>query len=194
MSAPVRGARGDYSKGIRRSRRDSGLPAGVQFGLLAVALAGVVVLVVADFSTLITVKVSQGSTPYDVVKGHEEHGWAMALIGVLALPMLYGAVAGGSRPAWAAVAALGLVGVLIALIHDAPDLSKTGLCGQRFEDCHAGAATGFYLETLGAVLLVLAGGTALLLGGSESRGGRTRDASAEPDERAAEPASEPTEA
>jgi hypothetical protein len=166
----------------------------VQFGLLAVALAGVVLLVVADFSTLITVKVSQASTPYHVVKGHQEHTWVMALVGLLAVPMLYGAVAGRSRPAWAAVAVLGLVAVLIALIHDAPDLSKTGVCGQRFEDCHAGAATGFYLETLGAVLLVLAGGTALLLGGGEARGRGAPEAQAERQEPAAEPAGEPTEA
>jgi hypothetical protein len=68
----------------------------------------------------------------------------------------------GSRPAMTALAALGLVALLIAVVVDVPDLHKTGFVGEVYEDAAAGPKAGFYLETLGAVLL-LAGGVLMLL-------------------------------
>ena len=52
---------------------------------------------------------------------------------------------------------LGAVALLIALVGDVPDLDETGFIGQVYEDAAAGAKAGFYLETLGGVLLLVSG-------------------------------------
>jgi hypothetical protein len=63
----------------------------------------------------------------------------------------------------AALAVLGLVALLIAIVGDVPDLNETGFIGQVYEDAAAGPKGGFYLETLGAVLLLAGGGLMLAL-------------------------------
>jgi hypothetical protein len=56
--------------------------------------------------------------------------------------------------------------LLIALVGDLPDVHKTGVIGQLYDDARANPRLGYYLETLGGALLLLAGGGLLLLGGS----------------------------
>ena len=43
------------------------------------------------------------------------------------------------------------------------DLDETGFIGQVYEDAAAGPKAGFYLETLGAILLLASGGLMLAL-------------------------------
>lgn len=64
-----------------------------------------------------------------------------------------------------ALGACGLAVVLIALIGDLPDSGETGRLGTLYEDARAETGTGFYLETLGGVLLLFSGGGLLLLAG-----------------------------
>jgi hypothetical protein len=74
----------------------------------------------------------------------------------------------GARPAMAALAVAGIAALLIALIGDLPDVHKTGVIGELYDNAHANPKTGYYLETLGGVLLLLAGGGLLLLGGGRT--------------------------
>jgi hypothetical protein len=133
----------------------------VRFGpLVALALAGVG-LIVSEFLTYreivaVTVVPEGGRTT-----GGEHHAYAMALIGLVSLPMSYGAVVGRSRPAAAAVAVLGALVLAIAAIFDAPSLDDTGLIGRTYDLAEANPGAGFWVEILcGAVLLV--GGLLLL--------------------------------
>jgi hypothetical protein len=133
-------------------------------GLAAMACAGVICLLLATFTTVIEIQV--GTTTkipgHDTqLSGWDRHGPALLVIALFAALMIAGAVR-GSRPAMIALAALGLVALLIAVVVDVPDLHKTGFVGEVYEGAEAGPKAGFYLETLGAVLL-LAGGVLMLL-------------------------------
>jgi hypothetical protein len=128
--------------------------------LVVLALAGIA-LIVAEFLTLreivaVTVVPEGGRTT-----GGAHHGYALVLIGLASLPMSYGAVIGGSRPAAAAVAALGALALAIAAIFDLPSLDDTGLIGRTYDLAEASPGPGFWIEIVaGAVLL--AGGLLLL--------------------------------
>ena len=116
----------------------------LRLGLAATAFAGVICLLLATFSTIIEIRV--GTTTK--VPGHDTHlsGWDR------------------HGPAL----------VLIAVIGDVPDLNETGFIGEVYEDAAAGPKLGFYLETLGAVLLLAAGGLML----AAERPARERSATA----------------
>ena|SRR5215210_3392388 len=132
-----------------------------RFGpLVLLALAGVA-LVVAEFLTYreivaVTVVPEGGRTT-----GGAHHGYALGLIGLVSLPMSYGAVIGGSRPASAAVAVLGGLALAIAAIVDLPSLNDTGLIGRTYDLAEANPAPGFWIEVVASVVL-LAGGLLLL--------------------------------
>ena len=148
----------------------------LRLALLAAAAAGVICLLLATFATVIEITV--GTTTK--VPGHDTHlsGWdrhgpALLLIALFAAAMIVGALR-GARPAMAAIAALGLVALLIALVGDVPDLNQTGFIGEVYEDAAAGPKAGFYLETLGAVLLLVSGGLMLALPGASAPAPRAR--------------------
>jgi hypothetical protein len=147
-------------------------------GLAAASVGGPIMLIVADFTTLFEVKAVTTvleDVPGGVVKGRRNHSWAMVIIGIVALPMAYGAVRGNSRPAMAALGALGLVAAIIALAFDLPDATGTSTLARTFEEAKATPQEGFYLETLGAALLLVAGVGGLLLSRPQGgdRSGRT---------------------
>jgi hypothetical protein len=128
--------------------------------LVVLALAGIA-LIVAEFLTLreivaVTVVPDGGRT-----SGGAHHGYAVGLIGLVSLPMSYGAVLGGSRPAAAAVAVLGALGLAIAAIFDLPSLNETGLIGRTYDLAEANPGPGFWIEIVASAVL-LAGGLALL--------------------------------
>jgi hypothetical protein len=180
VSTPNPGATGDYSRGDRASRAVSALPDAVRFGLLAAAVAGAALLLAAEFSSIISVKVGVGGCPAGqpcpTSTGYKRHLFALGLVAIAALPLAWGAVAGASRPAMLALAGLGAVAMLLIVLRDVPHIHDTGVIGQRYEDARARAETGFYLETAGAVLLLLSGGAlALLTGGRVRPGGERRE-------------------
>jgi hypothetical protein len=137
----------------------------LRFALAATACAGMICLLLATFATVIEIKV--GTTTKVAgqdthLSGWDRHGPALLVIAAFAALMLAGALR-GARPAMAALAALGLVALLIAVVGDVPDLNETGFIGQVYEDAAAGPKAGFYLETLGGVLLLASGGLMLAL-------------------------------
>ena len=167
MSAAPREAKG------HDSRKDLTLPVGagtvraVRIALAIAAVAGVLCLVIATFSTVIEITVGTTSKIADrdtELSGWDRHSFALVLIGLFALLMTAGALR-GARPAMAAVAVAGIVVLLIALIGDLPDVHKTGVIGQLYDNARANPKLGYYLETLGGALLLLSGGGLLLLGG-----------------------------
>jgi hypothetical protein len=138
----------------------------LSIGLLAAGLAGAAMLIAADFTTLVQIKVI--TVVKESLPGHEQHSWAMTIVGLAALPLAYGAARGRSRPAMIGLIVLGAVVLFIALAKDLPDTRSEGVIGVRYESAHASPGAGFYLETGGAVLLLLAGVGGLVLSPTKS--------------------------
>jgi hypothetical protein len=137
----------------------------VSFGVLAAGLAGAALLIAADLTTLVEIKVI--TVVKERLTGHDQHSWAMAILGVGAIPMAWGAARRQARPAMLGLILLGAVALLIALIGDLPDTRSTGVIGQRYEEAAARAGPGFYLEVGGALLLLVAGVGGLVLGSTK---------------------------
>ena len=140
----------------------------LRIGLCAAASAGVVCLVLATFTTVIEIKV--GTTTRlpgrdTHLSGWDRHGPALLIVAAFGAAMVAGALR-GARPAAIALAVLGLVALGIAVIGDVPDLNETGFIGEVYEDAAAGPSAGFYLETLGGVLLLASGAVLSLVGDS----------------------------
>ena len=128
--------------------------------LLACLLGGALLLIVAEFLDLYEVRAITAVLETETGGGH--HGYALLIVGIALVPMTLGAVLGGSRPAAAACLVLALVAVSVVLFVDRPDVDQTGLT-RAYEQAKASPETGFYLESLGAVLaLIGAVGTLVL--------------------------------
>jgi hypothetical protein len=133
---------------------------------------GGALLIAADVLTLIAIKVLTVSKAS--ISGGSHHSYALVVLGAFALIMALGTLRGRSRPAMVALAVIGLIALAITLVIDLPDVHDTGTYGQRFEDATASPQLGFYAETLGAVLLLLAGGGLLLMAPRGVAGQRRR--------------------
>lgn len=127
-------------------------------------LLAAVLLVAAEFTTLFAIHEVGHSAPVKSVTNGSHHGYALIPIALLAAVMAVAARRGAGRPALLALAALAIIALVIALLVDLPDAHRTGLiaAGGGFEVGHATPGVGFYLETLGAVLLLVASGIGIL--------------------------------
>lgn len=184
-------AKSEYSTGPERSGGGLGAQlrllasgGGVGGGIVPTAVLvlgglGALLLVVAEFTNLYVVR---AQTTGDVVKSvtaGSHNTYALVLIGLLAGAMAYGVWQWHSRPALLALGLLGLVALLIALLGDLPDAHQSGLlrgvepgAGTGFVLGASTPAAGFYLETLGAVvLLAVSVGGFVLLGPPPKRHG-----------------------
>ena len=145
----------------------------------AVALIGAAALVVAEFTPLYRVQTDVGHHLVRSVSAGSHHSYALLPVAVLAA--LLGGVPGRSGwPVPAALALLGLAALGIALLADLPEVHRAGLVGitcvpPRAEHCLGSPATGLhdahtvagpalYLEALGAIALLAAGVSGLILG------------------------------
>jgi hypothetical protein len=169
---------GNSSSGIRRRprrflRSDAawlGRAGLLSWLLLALGIAAGVMAIVAEFSTISYVTVVT-ATCEDLadprladrcqLDGVERHSYALALLGLFAILMAWGAVVGRSRPAALALVAVGLVLLGIGFLSDWPEADKTGLIGEAYEaTAHRG--TGLWLELAAGGLMVAVGVAALL--------------------------------
>jgi hypothetical protein len=153
--------------------------------LVVLALAGIG-LIVSEFLTYREIVAVTVVPEGGITKGGSHHGYAIGLIGLVSLPMSYGAVIGGSRPASAAVAVLGGLALAIAAIFDVPSLDETGLIGRTYDLAEASPGPGFWLSTACAAVLLVGG---LLLVRSRVRAARA-EGDARRDERRARRAAE----
>jgi hypothetical protein len=161
VNAQAPGTTSQDSRGPRVPR--PGIPGldALGLALAAAAFAGAFLLIVSDFTTLFHIKVI--TVVRESRTGHSNHSFAMVLLGLAALPMAYGASRFGSRPAMTALAVIGVGAILVVVAVDLPDVHRTGVIGAQFSDAVASPQIGFYLESLGAVLLLISGGGGLVL-------------------------------
>jgi hypothetical protein len=168
-----------YRPSNMRARSSESTPAGGSRTAAAGALVGAALLGAADASTLYSVHVaSRHAAVFSITTGkHDSYGLVpiavlLALLAVLALGTARARARGEAwvrtpgRGTAAAIAALGLAALLIALIGDLPDAHAQGVLrlAGRLVLARARPGLGFYLETLGAVVALLAGVWGLLLG------------------------------
>jgi hypothetical protein len=166
-------------------RAKSGGGAALRLVVWGAGLIGAVLLVIAEFTTLFEVHTATSSGAVASVNTGSHHSYALIPIAVLALCMTIAGWRARSRPALAALAVLGLIALLIALIGDLPDAQSTGLVGssaRHFTSASSTPGAGLYLETLGAVALMIAGGLGLLLIPAPARQPRPRRPATEPAE------------
>jgi hypothetical protein len=179
MNATPPEANSEYSRaalvsgGVSRARSDAagGPSAGASWvlsaGILAGGLIGALLLIVAEFTTLFEVRVAASTTIVKTVSTGSHHSYAMAVIAVCAAALAIGAWRTASRPALLAIGILGVAALVIALVVDLPDATASGLVvsSSRYANANSTPSTGFYLETLGAVVLMFTSMWGLLLNG-----------------------------
>jgi hypothetical protein len=158
-------------QGDRRRRRRAAeqVPGSLRAAILAGSLLGALLLVVAEFTTLFTVHVQTSSAPIKTVATGPHHSYALLLIALVVVVLAIAFWRDTSRPALLAIGLLGVVALLIALLGDLPDAHASGLAGSsttRYVDASSTPSAGLYLETLGAVVLVITCGVGFIALGS----------------------------
>jgi hypothetical protein len=136
---------------------------------VVVAIFGALLVLVAQFVALYHVRVPTSSTPVKTVGTGANHGWAGIPIALVCFALAAAVHRYGNRTALVGLIVLGLATLLIALLGDLPDAHATGLIGSSANQYQQGVSSpgaGLYVETLGAVLLLVSGGVGLLMLGS----------------------------
>jgi hypothetical protein len=138
----------------------------VAAGVLGGGLLGALLLLVAEFTTLFQVRVAGATTIVRTVSTGSHHSYAMALVAVCAAALTVGTWRSGSRPALLAIGILGITALVLALVVDLPDATASGLVlsAGHYTNASSSPSTGFYLETLGAVVLMFTSVWGLVLG------------------------------
>ncbi len=169
VSAAQHGTGRDDSKGFAPGPIASGLRA----ALAVAGLAGAVLLVVATFTAIIEITVETTTSGVDLdgaQSGWDRHGPALIVLALLTLWLLTAALR-GTRIAMTGLALTGLVALAIAVHWDRPHVHETGSVGEVYTEATAAPGTGYYLETLGGLLLLVSGSALLVFGGSGSSRG-----------------------
>jgi hypothetical protein len=131
------------------------LPGHLATVLLAVLLLGAALLIVAEFLPLYEIRVVTAVPKGGHHSVGAHHGYALLVVGLAMIPMTFGAVRGGSKPAAIALLVLALIAVFVTLFIDLPDLNETGLIGRTYDQAQARPRVGFFVESLGATLALL---------------------------------------
>jgi hypothetical protein len=145
--------------------------AALRAALAAAGLAGALLLVVATFTTIIeiTVETTTRGIDFDAAQsGWDRHGPALIVLALLAFWLLMAALR-GTRIAMTGLALTGIVTLAIAVHWDRSHVHDTGSVGEVYTEATAQPGTGYYLETLGGVLLLLSGSALLVSGGAPVR-------------------------
>jgi hypothetical protein len=169
----------EYSRGpsgLRRvfgaQRRPGAAPAGPVVAARAVIVVGgflgSLLLLVAEFTTLFQLHISTTTTAIRSEAAGPHHAYAMALIAVCAAFLTLLAWRAESRPALLGIGVLGLAALLIALIRDLSAATGSGIVtvAGHYVDAGSKPSAGFYMETLGAVILLITCAWGFLLAGA----------------------------
>jgi hypothetical protein len=156
----------DFDRGAGHRGRSAGRPGrAYAIALLVGGLAGAILLLVAEFTPLLSVHSSLLAAPIKTVNTGSHQGYALIPVAVLAAAFTAIAWRTRSRAALLGLGAMGIVALLIALLGDLPDAQARGLVntGGHLAIATDKPSTGFFLETLGAVVLLLTAAGGLLL-------------------------------
>ncbi|MGH2866753.1 MAG: hypothetical protein ACRDNK_04175 [Solirubrobacteraceae bacterium] len=164
----------EYSRGDEASGGALGAPSGgpaglsgtVAAGVLVGGLAGAALLAIAEFTPLLSVQSGLSAVAVKTVQTGSHNSFALIPIALLAAALSVVARRAHNPLALLAIGVLGLAALLIALVGDLPDAQASGLIigpSARYALASSSPEVGFYLETLGAVILLICAGAGLLL-------------------------------
>lgn len=143
----------------------------VALAILMGGLVGAVLLLAAELTTLYRIGSPSGAVVRSYGTG-AHHNYAMGLIAVLVAFLALGVWRTHSRSALLAIGVLSVIALLIALLGDLPDAQATGLLRAGpagYVSAGAHPSTGLYLETLGAVVLLITSVGGFVLAGPSPR-------------------------
>jgi hypothetical protein len=126
-----------------------------RFAPLVPLVAGALLLIVSEFLTSREVVVVTAVPPGGTTSGGDLHMYSLGVLGLAMLPMTYGAVMRGARPAAVALLVLSLAACAIVVFNDRPAIGDPGILADTYELADPQPATGFYLQSLGAVLALV---------------------------------------
>lgn len=138
--------------------------------LVLACAAGAALLAGSQFTTMFEL-VAPGGEAISTVEASDQHGYATLVLAISALVMLVIGI-GARKESLAqvaafAVAACGVVALLIFLVVDLPDANNVGTLDdprESFIDAKAEPAAGFWFELVGSLLLAVCGGALATLG------------------------------
>jgi hypothetical protein len=178
----------EYSRGPAASEgRDRPFARGLRgtrSAVLGGALLAAGLLLVAEFLALFEVRTSARNGVVTTVQSGSHHSYALVPVALLAAALALAWRRSAVRLAAVAMAILGVAALVIALGRDLPDAQSNGI--ERVQGTYVTAAAspraGLYLETAGAVLLLISSAAGLLLvpptdGQVQTRLSRRRSAS-----------------
>jgi hypothetical protein len=126
-----------------------------RFAPLVPLVAGALLLIVGEFLTSREVVVVTAVPPGGTTSGGDLHLYSLGVLGLAMLPMAYGAVMRGARPAAVALLVLSLAACAIVVFNDRPAIGDPGILADTYELADPQPSTGFYLQSLGAVLALV---------------------------------------
>lgn len=138
--------------------------------LVLACAAGAALLAGSQFTTMFELT-PPGGEAISTIDASDQHGYATLVLAVSALVMLVIGI-GARKESLAqvaafAVAACGVVALLIFLVVDLPDANNIGTlddASESFIDAKAEPAAGFWFELVGSLLLAVCGGALATLG------------------------------
>jgi hypothetical protein len=138
-------------------------------------VAGAALLIAAEGLTLREVRALDVVPPGGRVTAGAHHGYALGLLGLAMLPLGFGAVLRGARPAAVALLVLAAIAAWVVFGIDGPALDDTGLIGRTYDLARAHPGPAWRVERLGAALALAGAAWALLAAWrAPERGGRSR--------------------
>ena len=156
-------SRGHGARSGGGSEGPGGMPL---YAARVLALAGAIALLVAEPLALIQVQTAAHHRVVLTISAGSHHSYALVPIAALAVLLAWAlGRPSATRAAAAALILLGLAVLGIALLGDLPEIHRTGIVGRAatgLHNAHTIAGAGLYVETLGAVLLLAGGLTALV--------------------------------
>jgi hypothetical protein len=139
---------------------------GIRVAVLAGAVVAAALLLVAEFLPLFEVRTSARNSAITTVQSGSHDTYALIPIVLLVAGLALAWRRSPTRLAALAMGALGVVALVIALARDLPDAQSNGIerSGGTYVTAAASPRAGLYLETAGAVVLLITGAGGVLLG------------------------------
>jgi hypothetical protein len=149
-----------------RDRPVTGGVSGVRLSILAGTLVAAVLLLLAELEPLFEVRTSARHSVVTTVGSGSHHAYALVPIALLAAGLAWAWSRSPTRLIALAMAVLGVAALVIALGRDLPDAQSSGIerSGGTYVTAAASPRAGLYLETAGAVVLLISSVGGLLLG------------------------------
>jgi hypothetical protein len=138
---------------------------GIRIAVLGGALVAAALLLVAEFEPLFEVRTSARNSAITTVQSGSHHAYALLPIALLVAGLALAWWRSPTRLAVVAMAVLGAAALVIALGRDLPDAQSNGIehSGGTYVTAAASPRAGLYLETAGAIVLLITSAGGLIL-------------------------------